>query len=316
MVHKDSLYALAAGLGLDVVPSIARSGRRQIVDWSASNPGPYLLKPALAESPGCALKGKNRVARDQAALLLELERLGTAGLVVQRLLHGGDGQIYDVYGMRDARGRTLALASHRRLRQFPPNLGVSSYGAIPSGLGAADQTLFEDTQRLLGATRFHGVFGVEWLHDAASGRFHLIDFNARPFLSIGHLCDSGINLPLLAYRELAGEVLDAVPTQPEVRPLLWMDLLADLRTQALGTSTNGVSLRRWFREAAQVRSHAYWSWRDPGPGSRRALETAFALVHHLYRPWPARSARLSASPGASLPVAAENAAPAGHDPPA
>ena len=128
---------------------------------------------------------------------------------------GGDGHILDCYGLCASHCRPITLASHRRIRQGPANFGTTSYGEIPlRGDEAMESRLFDYTSRLLGGLKYHGIFGIEWLHDRETGELYLIDFNARPFSSIGHLHDCGLNLPLLAYRELCGEDLSHVPIRP------------------------------------------------------------------------------------------------------
>ena len=132
---------------------------------------------------------------------------GTDSIIIQRMIQGGDGFIFDTYGYSDRTGQILTMASHRRLRQNPSNFGSTSFGEIPSQLSTeAERSIFAATERLLGHIKYHGIFGIEWLLEQSTGKFYLIDFNARPFTSIGHLADCGMNLPALTYAELTNEL--------------------------------------------------------------------------------------------------------------
>ena len=98
------------------------------------------------------------------------------------MIRGGDGNIFDCYGLCDRGGRVVSMTSHQRLRQYPPDFGATSMGEIPAALPTKDeQFLFAATERLFNTVRFHGIFGIEWLRDETTGAFYLIDFNARPF---------------------------------------------------------------------------------------------------------------------------------------
>jgi D-aspartate ligase len=285
IVCKDGLYRTAEDAGVSTVPGISHPTAPQIDAWSQQHPGPYLLKPLYEEVPGSPLKAKNRVIADRDALLDFVHTHGAEGLVVQRLLRGGDGEIYDAYGLCDREGAIVTLASHRRLRQYPPNLGTTSYGEIPAGLPGGDEVLFEPTRRLVAAVRYHGIFGIEWLRDRSTGALHLIDFNARPFTSIGHLRDCGLDLPLLAYRELVGEDLAGVDPQPVLRHRLWVDFVPDAMTQREAAGGHGRSFAAWSLSVLVADSYAYWAWSDPGPGLQKLAGMLGTGLRYCARRW-------------------------------
>ena len=105
------------------------------------------------------------------------------------------------------------------------------------------------TEQFFNTVKFNGIFGIEWLREETTGAFYLIDFNARPFLTIGHLYDCGVNLPLLAYRELTGQSLADVKPRPAVQRKRWVyisndiDTFRELRAQAGSASSRGCC--RW-----------------------------------------------------------------------
>jgi predicted ATP-grasp superfamily ATP-dependent carboligase len=279
VVSKDRLYALGAEAGVDVPPGLIAPSPAALEQFCADHPGPYLAKPYYNGVDGCALGAKNRLFVDAASLLTYTRAHGTAALIVQQLLIGGDGWIYDAYGLCRRDGSIAVLASHRRIRQHPPDLGATSYGEIPAApAGGTEEALFEPTRRLLAKIRYHGIFGVEWLQERATGRLFLLDFNARPFSSIGHLADCGLNLPLLCYRELMGDALaDAAPARLERRR--WVDLATDVRTARMQVAAGALSWSTWLGDVAVATSFARVHRRDPRPGLYLARE----LVDHSWR---------------------------------
>ena len=216
VINKTALYQAAQAAGVPIIPSLSTPTLAELTEWSRHNDGPYILKPSYQGISSCKLSAKNLVLEDREQLLSYVRTHGSESLVVQRMLRGGDGNIFDCYGLCDRNGRVVSLTSHQRIRQYPPDFGATSMGEIPAPLpNPAEQFLFAATERLFESIRFHGIFGIEWLRDDKTGGFYLIDFNARPFLTIGHLRDCGVNLPLLAYRDLVGESLEDVDPRLE-----------------------------------------------------------------------------------------------------
>lgn len=278
IISKNSLGTIASALDLPVVPGIAEPTPEQLEQWSAGHAGPYLLKPFYVGAPGNNVHDKNRQFETRDELLDHVRSKGARAAIVQRMLRGGDGYIFDCYGLCDASGRVVQMATHRRWRQNKPDCGTTSFGEIPAGLPAdQDDTLLAQTRTLLGGLHYHGIFGIEWLLDRETGRFCLIDFNARPFSSIGHLVDCGLNLPALAFRELTGELPSDLEPQPRLRRLLWVDFYRDLQTFRALRGAHKLRFLDWFASTLRCRSWAYWNWRDPMP----ALVRTGKLLRHL-----------------------------------
>jgi len=276
VINKTSLYQAAQAAGVPIIPSLSTPTLPELMEWSRHNEGPYILKPSYEGIGSCKLHGKNLVLEGREQLLSYVGSQGTESLVVQRMIRGGDGNIFDCYGLCDREGRVVCLASHHRIRQYPPDFGATSMGEIPAPLPSAEeQFLFAATERLFKGVRFHGIFGIEWLRDETTGEFYLIDFNARPFLTIGHLHDCGVNLPLLAYRDLVGESLDAVDPRPPVKRKRWIYIAKDIDTfRMLRSTPRRIGVLSWLMSIASCRSYAYLSLRDPMPGMRSIVRIA------------------------------------------
>src|SRR4051794_7243336 len=211
IIGKDGLYRVARDAGMATIPSIVSDDSAVVLRWSTANPPPYLVKPFYEGFPGTRLLRKNLVIRSKDELAAYAVQHGTQGVIVQRLLRGGNGFIFDCYGVSARGGNVLTMVSHRRWRQYPPDFGTTTLGEIPAGIERPEEeALFDATEKLVGAIGYHGIFGIEWLRERSSGRFYIIDFNARPFTSIGHVEACGINLPFLHYREMTGRALAAV----------------------------------------------------------------------------------------------------------
>jgi D-aspartate ligase len=281
IVRKESLYDLAERAGVPVVQWTRCDDLDGVAAWSARHAGPYLVKPSYgADRPAAAMLQKNRFCEDAASMLGFLRSGESSSFLVQQLLAGGDGEIFDTYGLCDRQGQVRSISTHRRWRQFPPNLGTTTFGEIPANAEAGgDELMIAQTLALLAHVRYHGIFGIEWLRERKTGRFCLIDFNARPFTSIGHLRDCGVNLPWLGYRELIGDDLSNEPLYPALKHRYWLDLHRDCRSKydwwnALHASMTPPACPPLWR----VSSFAYWDWRDPGPIAQKLMEIASSAM--------------------------------------
>jgi predicted ATP-grasp superfamily ATP-dependent carboligase len=297
MVNKTMLYQAAQAAGVPVIPSLSTPTLAEVGEWSRHNQGPYILKPGYEGLGSCKLNGKNLVLEGREQLLAYVRSQGADSLVIQQMIRGGDGNIFDCYGLCDRNGRVVCLTSHHRIRQYPPDFGATSIGEIPAPLPTQqEEFLFAATERLFNRVRFHGIFGIEWLRDEKTGAFYLIDFNARPFLTIGHLRDCGVNLPLLAYRDLIGESLEDIEPRPVVKRKRWVYITKDLDTFRMLRASRRMSVVPWLMSVASCRSFAYASFRDPMPGLRSLLQIAERVVRYIFRAGKSRELPSSTTP--------------------
>lgn len=272
IVNKTTLYQAARIAGTEIIPSLSTPTVAEVTQWSLQHAGPYLLKPSYDGIGTCKLKTKNLLLETREQLVNHVRVHGAEALVIQRMIRGGDGNIFDCYGLCDRDGRVISISSHQRHRQFPPDFGTTSMGEIPAAIPSRDeQLLFGATEQLLNIVKYHGIFGIEWLREETTGTFYLIDFNARPFLTIGHLLDCGVNLPLLAYRELTGESLADVKPRPPVQRKRWVYISNDVDTFRELRAQGRLGFLPWLLSLAACRSFAYVSWSDPLPGMHSVL---------------------------------------------
>jgi predicted ATP-grasp superfamily ATP-dependent carboligase len=267
IISKEGLYARALNTGVNVPPSIVEPNLKTLDAWCKENNGPYLVKPFYQNIPSYKLGAKNLVFGSGQQLLQFVRENGAESLIIQRLIKGGDGRVFDCYGLTNRQFEIITQASHTRIRQFPRNFGTTSYGEIPARpVDVIEEEIFELTNRLLGGLKYHGIFGIEWIKDRETNELYLLDFNARPFLSIGHLYDCGLNLPYMAYRELLGEQLNDVPWKPRLQNKFWLYFVNDCETLCERLQDGEITVMAWLTSLLKARSYACWRWSDIRPG--------------------------------------------------
>ncbi len=273
IISKDRLSFRASQLGIAQPPMLVSPGIDQLAEWTTTTGPPYIVKPYYLGVEGTERVGKNRVFESATELRHFVRQGGSESLIIQKLIRGGDGLVYDCYGLCGRNHLIVTMATHRRIRQHPRDRGVTCYGEIPAALqNGGDQRIFDLTKKLLGGLRYHGIFGIEWIEDQESGEFFLLDFNARPFITIRHLKDCGLNLPLLAYDELIGGDVGAFPMTPALKHKYWIDVLADARTFRELSRIGRLSWGQWLLSIARCRSFAIFSARDLTPSLMRVAQ--------------------------------------------
>ncbi|WP_326940076.1 carboxylate--amine ligase [Actimicrobium sp. GrIS 1.19] len=285
LVSKQNLHVAVERAGLNTIAAIVAPSAHEATAWSSIHAAPYLIKPFYTGVPGTRLKEKNKVLATRDALLAFIGTGAMDSLIVQRVIPGGDGYIFDCYGYCDRNGRIVAMTTKRRLHQHTPDFGTCTMGEIPALLDEdTEATLYASTRRLFARTPYNGIFGVEWLLDRSTGRFYLIDLNARPFMSIGQVAAAGLNLPALAYADMVGDDITGLEQTPIMRHLIGVDVLRDMQSfqekQRMGTMT----VREWLTALSKCRYFYYTDWRDPGPAIARIATIMRRVVLRVLRP--------------------------------
>jgi D-aspartate ligase len=122
------------------------------------------------------------------------------GAMVQELVPGGDEELYSLGSYLREDGEPLGLFSGRKLKQVPPEIGTCRVGEAVWVQEVVDAGL-----RFLRGLGFHGISQVEFKRDPRDGRFKLMEINPRLWQWHGLAAACGVDLPLIAYRDLTGE---------------------------------------------------------------------------------------------------------------
>ena len=216
LVDKKRFAALAQELALPVPRTLASPALETAAAIAALLPPPVILKPfchlgwrtsravvdlGVGPGQGAPRRRRARARPDDRAHGEVLLRAHRAGVHPRRR---GAGLHFHAYV--DAGRRPLGHYVGRKIRTYPRRAGVSTYLELVdepelSRLG------FDILERL----GLVGVVKLDFKRDPRTGRFYLLEVNPR-FSLWNHLgAASGVNLPLLAYRDLAGLPVTPAP---------------------------------------------------------------------------------------------------------
>lgn len=263
LIDKDRFEEFARRRGLPVP---------RLLDWEElrSLKSSVLVKPRVKigfdDSPVSQRLlggGKARVfARGAEALEHPLVRQYRAELLFQEYIPGNDRDLWSFHGYSDRDGRVLAWFVGRKIRTYPALTGMSSFLEL-----AENRELAALGAKLAARMPLKGVYKMDFKRDAATGRWFLLEVNAR--FNLWHYLGArnGLNLAQVAYDYL---VRQAVPGPlPYRRKHRWLALHLDYKAFRAGD----LGAARWLRSIlCSPKVYDTFSWTDPLP-----------FVHHLLR---------------------------------
>ena len=273
VLDKAQTLAAAAELGISVprawqpLPGEDHAARAAQITY------PVAIKWADPNAVQTALAGaglpfeKVAYAADAEQLTAILARYGPLRRwpLVQQYCPGyGLGQMLHM-----APGAASLRFQHRRLREFPPSGGFSSFCAsVPLDRHAAQMARSE---ALLAALGWQGPAMVEYRFDPASGTYWLMEINGRFWGSIPLAWHCGAHFAWETYRcAVLGE---RGPGAGPIRQRRARYVIPDakrlglvLRDSKLPVGQRLSALARFWLDFLDPRVRYYvWSWRDPGP---------------------------------------------------
>lgn len=232
--HDDDLETIARADGLQLVsPSpgwdvlaraqdkrkqVAAAERAQVpvprtVDEASDDLElPVLVKPGDQTAFRRRFGVKAFPCATRAELEESFERAREFRPFVQEWIPGGDETLYTLGSYLRADGEALGLFSGRKLQQRPRGIGTARVAEACWVDEVVDQGLA--VLRELGVW---GISQVEFKRDPRDRRFKLIEVNPRLWEWHGLAAACGVDLPVIAYRDVTGERVAPVRMHSEGR---------------------------------------------------------------------------------------------------
>jgi len=270
LVVPETLVLAAAGAELpqsDFFPAVAKP-HRSVVSWSAYGDGERSNSNNGAKNN----QGRRHLAvrfvdtPDQCRAVLAALPVSAFPVLLQRRIRGaGEG----LFVLR-WNGQIVAQFAHRRLREKPPEGGVSVYreSIAPSA------SLVDAGRRLLEALNWHGVAMIECKRDPETGRHVFMEVNGRLWGSLQLAIDAGVDFPTLLVRCAMGEsVRPCHAYRVGVRSRwFWGDVDQLYLRIRRGHGSRWSAVRDFLSAFLQGGRSEIWRWKDPAPFAVETLQ--------------------------------------------
>jgi D-aspartate ligase len=265
LLDKDRFALFASERGLPVPKTYAWDAEGANALISADHP--VVAKPAVkfewSSSPmlatlfGGAKKAlifeNGRVARADGGLARHHEQL-----VFQEYIPGDDANLWCFDGIADARGTLLTGYSGRKLRTFPPLTGESSYIEL-----LHDEALHDVARDVVARVPLKGIFNLDFKKDPRSGRFRLLEVNARHNFWLYLAARNGVNLAADFHEYVLRGTLPLKRTPRQM--WRWIDFALDRRACRALVHDRELSYWRWALSLARPTVYSVFAWSDPMP---------------------------------------------------
>jgi predicted ATP-grasp superfamily ATP-dependent carboligase len=266
VADKCALMQAAERLGVPVPKTHYADNTAALADALDSFSYPLVLKPGKSwqQTDGKWDRAAVRIAENPAAASDILEQQASFQhhpFLLQECVSGQGAGVFALYD----HGRPLAFFSHRRLREKPPEGGVS----VLSESALVEPLLLAHARTLLDDANWHGVAMVEF-KVAADGTPYLMEINTRFWGSLQLAVDAGVDFPWLLYQLACGEQPDATGEYRTGIRLRWLlgdldNLYLTLRNPQLAFATRLAAILGFVTPSLRRTRHEVNRWSDPSP---------------------------------------------------
>ncbi|MFE8071659.1 ATP-grasp domain-containing protein [Marinobacteraceae bacterium S3BR75-40.1] len=198
LANKSELTRLAQSLGLPVPESQHYANAQALLSATSSiQRYPVVLKPALSKIllEDRIVSTSVVIVRNEKALkaALQQDQFKNYPFMVQEFITGEGQGVFTLFRS----GRPLCFFAHRRLREKPPEGGVS----VLSESRDIDTHMQQIATKLLESAQWDGVAMVEF-KVSADGTPYLMEVNPRFWGSLQLAIDAGVDFPYFLYRSV------------------------------------------------------------------------------------------------------------------
>lgn len=280
IMDKQGIFDLAIEHGMPV-PETLKPTDDSFMDEVERKLGfPCIIKPADSTAFVDKFKKKLFECHDMQELIERLSQVEEAGLevVVQRIIPGFDDHMYTFDAYMDQNSEVTHWTTCQKHRQFPINYGASAYTEqrdVPE--------LYDMSADFFKAIGYKGFGEIEYKKDSETGKYYMIEINARTTNFDALLTKIDINFPYVAYRDIIGDPLPkmtkALDTGVYFR-YFQEDFLAIREYIRTGQLERGEIIRSL---AFKKKAPAIWSWDDPKPGFSYSKDILKKAVDRIFR---------------------------------
>ncbi|MBA3016033.1 MAG: ATP-grasp domain-containing protein, partial [Proteobacteria bacterium] len=255
LINKRSMLALAQRENLDI-PATFFSDELPLETILASAVYPCFIKPLLTQND-YRTKGEVATTPDELIRIIHNPRF-TDGYMAQEIIPGPATNLFFYISYFDATSTPRAAITGHKIRQIPPDFGIGTLA-----VSQQHPEITRLSESFLRGVGYHGLADLEFKYDPRDNRYKFIEINPRPCGLIELARAAGLNMALLAYKELTGS--SPSPLLPPAQDgLVWMSTLDDL-IRCMKYNQGRDSLWEWLRMIYQKDCDAVFSTQDLVP---------------------------------------------------
>lgn len=263
LMDKVSFYTYAQKEGFSIPPTFIMKSRSDAEKAAASLDYPCILKPAGRSSAWFAytmFKVHTASSADELLDFFDRSIEQTKSLIAQQWVEGTDADLYSCNCYFDSESQPLVTFIARKLRQWPPQKGVSSLG-----VECRNDIVLNEAMRLFKSVNYRGLGYLEMKQDARTGKYYIIEPNiGRPTGRSAISEAGGVELLYTMYCDAIGWPLPPNREQ-KYTGVKWIHIRRDTQSALYYWRRGELTLKEWWHSVRGRKGYALFSWTDPGP---------------------------------------------------
>lgn len=268
LIEKKYLYAFAEGVGVSC-PKTKNLQAEELDDKAVEGMlYPLIIKPSVNITFQKTFGQKALLVKDDkelASFIEEVNKHSYVGpIIIQEYIPGDMTTLHTITSFVDKKHEIRGYSIGHKIRQYPAKTGT-----ITAGLVEHVESILEMSKRFVKEVGFYGISNIEYKYDSRDGQYKLMEINPRTGLWNLSVLESGINLPLMAYRDILGQAIQDESNKEG--KLIWAYTLFDLLVSLNGYKSNGepeetLSYSQWRKSLKDYKKvDAIFKWNDPIP---------------------------------------------------
>ena len=265
--EKSSYYARKCGLKIPKTYTIKRV--KEINDLLKEIELPCIVKPK--DSYSSLYKRKAYIINSYPDLVefFNINQYLYNQIVIQQFIPGGDENIYQATAYLSKKGRISTIFTMRKIRQYYPSIGTTSYG-ISEDVPEIRELLKFFVNSL---NEYQGFISVEFKKNSISGDWYYIETNPRLPYYHSMILGSQINFPYMYFLDMLGVNDDEKFRIKQKYGLRWIYFLSDFQAFMIKRVRRQIFFPQWAKDVFHSRSFAFFDKKDLLP---------FLYINYVY----------------------------------
>ena len=264
LMDKVSFYSYAERTSLPVPKTFYIESDEQLEIAAQELTYPCIFKPRDSAAHLWEEKTIHKAFKveDAASLrrLYQDYKSYSACFIAQQWIEGKDSDLYSFNGYFDRNSKPLATFIARKIRQWPPETGVSCLGEE-----VRNDAVLETAIQLFQKVNYQGLGYLEMKYDQTTNQLLIVEPNIGRPTGRGTIAEAGgVDILLTAYRDALGLSLPTNRTQ-NYQGVKWIHLRKDLQSSLVYWRRGELRLVEWLKSIRGKKAYAVASWRDPLP---------------------------------------------------
>jgi predicted ATP-grasp superfamily ATP-dependent carboligase len=279
-VVKKEAQKLAAECGVPHPKSLLPRSREELQAIIGQLMYPCMLKPVNGHEFFHRFRVKNFEVNSDAELVekFDLCLTNSQDVMVQEIIPGPETNLYKMVTYVNSKGELSARFFWNKIRQHPPMFGVGRVGVSQP----RNEEVEALAEKLLKHSRYRGFCSIELKKDYRDNQFKLMEANIRMPRNVMVSIGSGVNWPLIIYKDLVENEQVKVTTYKE--NFYWIELWPDLYNMLFQRKKENFTARQYLAPyLSGNKVFAEFDLRDPKPFFRLTYHMAFHMIGRLGR---------------------------------